>query len=197
MNMNSKIMIQALSQTTEPHQLNIQNKTAASTTQVLETVDPQLFRQGMAHLAAAVNIITTHGPAGQAGFTASAVCSVSDTPATLLVCLNRSASVFDTFKQNQVLCVNTLAGHQQHLSNLFGGKTPMNERFAQGKWSTLKTLAPVLQDALVSFDCEIVQSLSVGSHDVLICEVKAIQQHPDQTALMYFNRTYCELVAMN
>jgi flavin reductase len=76
----------------------------------------------MANLGAAVNVITTDGGAGQAGFTASAVCSVTDTPPTLLVCLNRSASVFETFKTNQVLCVNTLSSQQQHLSNLFGVK---------------------------------------------------------------------------
>ena len=57
-------------------------------------LDQHTFRQGMANLGAAVNVITTDGGAGQAGFTASAVCSVTDTPPTLLVCLNRSASVF-------------------------------------------------------------------------------------------------------
>ena len=45
----------------------------------------------MARLGAAVNIITTDGPGGKRGFTASAVCSVTDSPPTLLVCLNRSS----------------------------------------------------------------------------------------------------------
>ncbi len=36
----------------------------------------------MARLAAAVNIVTTDGPAGRAGFTATAVCSVTDEPPT-------------------------------------------------------------------------------------------------------------------
>jgi flavin reductase len=44
---------------------------------------------------------------------------------------------------------------------------------------------------LVSFDCEVVQQLSVGSHDVLFCEVKAMCQRQGN-ALMYFNRSYCE-----
>lgn len=160
-------------------------------------MDKQIFRNGMSNLGAAVNVITTQGPAGMAGFTASAVCSVTDSPPTLLVCLNRSASVFETFQKNQVLCVNTLAAHQTALSNAFGGKTPMHERFEKASWSTLKTQAPVLNDALVSFDCEVVQSMSVGSHDVLICEVKAMQQNQGQNALMYFNRAYCEPQPMN
>lgn len=165
----------------------------------LETIEmnQQRFKNGMSNLGAAVNVITTQGPAGRAGFTASAVCSVTDTPPTLLVCLNRSASVFETFKANQVLCVNTLAAHQTELSNAFGGKTPMQERFAKAQWSTLCTQAPVLNDALVSFDCEVVQSMSVGSHDVLICEVKAMQQNQGRNALMYFNRAYCEPQPMN
>lgn len=158
----------------------------------VNVVDQHCFRQGMANLAAAVNVITTDGIAGQAGFTASAVCSVTDTPPTLLVCLNRSASVYDTFKANAVLCVNTLQASQQQLSNVFGGKTPMAERFAQGQWSTLVTQAPVLDDALVSFDCEVVQSVAMGSHDVLFCQVKAIRQNDQQNALLYFNRSYCE-----
>ena len=155
-------------------------------------VEREVFRQGMSQLAAAVNVITTDGHAGKAGFTASAVCSVSDNPPTLLVCLNRSASVFEAFKENQVLCVNTLNHTQQHLSNLFGGKTPMQTRFAEGSWTTLYTQAPVLNDALVSFDCTVEQSVSVGSHDVLICQVKAIRQQSEQKALVYFNRSYCE-----
>ena len=159
-------------------------------------LDQHTFRQGMANLGAAVNVITTDGGAGQAGFTASAVCSVTDTPPTLLVCLNRASSVFETFKSNQVLCVNTLSSQQQHLSNLFGGKTPMLERFAQGTWSTLLTNALVLEDALVSFDCEVVQTMSVGSHDVLFCQVKAMKQSYGLNALMYFNRGYCEPLPM-
>lgn len=61
----------------------------------MNIVDQQTFRDAMSCMGAAVNIITTDGPAGRAGFTASAVCSVTDTPPTLLVCLNRGASVCD------------------------------------------------------------------------------------------------------
>lgn len=46
----------------------------------VSSVEKQQFRNAMARLGAAVNIITTDGPAGRAGFTASAVCSVTDTP---------------------------------------------------------------------------------------------------------------------
>lgn len=119
------------------------------------TPDKQTFRDAMACVGAAVNIITTDGPAGKAGFTASAVCSVTDSPPTLLVCLNRGASVWSTFSENRTLCVNTLSAGQEPLSNLFGGKTPMAERFAAARWQTGDTGCPRLEDALASFDCRI------------------------------------------
>lgn len=147
----------------------------------------------MSRLGAAVNIITTDGAAGRAGFTASAVCSVTDEPPTLLVCLNRSASVYQAFKGNGVLCVNVLGAGHQDISNLFGGKTPNNERFASGHWSTGASGSPLLEDASVSFDCRLSQITEVGTHDILICEVTSIRVSEEVHSLIYFNRGYHEL----
>ncbi|OEC36803.1 flavin reductase [Pseudomonas cuatrocienegasensis] len=153
----------------------------------------QDYRDAMARLGAAVNIITTDGPGGRAGFTASAVCSVTDEPPTLLVCLNRSASVHDAFVRNRVLCVNVLAHGQEALSNLFGGKTAMAERFAAADWLHGASGSPVLQGALVSFDCQVVDSGQVGSHDVLYAEVIGLHHGQASAGLMYFQRAYHRL----
>lgn len=153
------------------------------------------FRNAMARLGAAVNVITTDGPGGRAGFTASAVCSVTDEPPSLLVCLNRSASVYETFKTNGVLCVNVLGAGHQAISNLFGGKTSMAERFAAADWTLGASGSPVLQEASVSFDCRLSQITEVGTHDVLVCEVVAISTSEQAQSLIYFNRQYHELQA--
>ncbi len=151
------------------------------------------FRGAMARLGAAVNIVTTDGPAGRTGFAATAVCSVSDDPPTLLVCLNRSASVHAAVTENRVICVNTLNAGHQSLSNLFGGKTPPNERFATTDWSVIKTGAPALDDALVAFDCEIESISQQGTHDVLFCKVVGTGQRDQGNALLYFDRQYHEI----
>ena len=151
------------------------------------------FREGMSQLAAAVNIVTTDGVAGKAGFTASAVCSVTDSPPTLLVCLNRAASVYPAVSANGVLCVNVLESGHEDISKLFGGKTPMEERFAAAGWSVLDTGSPVLEDALLSFDCKISNVTSAGTHDILICEVQAIRARDEGKALVYFDRKYHSL----
>ena len=152
------------------------------------------YRNAMSRLGAAVNIITTDGPAGRAGFTASAVCSVTDEPPTLLICLNRTASVYPAFETNGVLCVNVLAPGHQELSGVFGGKTPMDERFAAGRWHTGVTGSPMLDGAAVSFDCRVVRSTAVGTHDVLFCEVASITLGDTAHGLVYFDRRYHGLV---
>lgn len=154
-------------------------------------IDKTIYRNAMSKLAAAVNVITTDGPYGKAGFTATAVCSVTDSPATLLVCLQHKSSAYEAVKGNKVLCVNTLNGHLDFVSNKFGGKTPMNERFDGNQWKTLITGAPVLTTATLAFDCIIDQVLTVETHDVLFCKVQAIHQSDtESTCLIYAGRSY-------
>lgn len=166
---------------------------ATAATEMTPELDSKRYRDAMSGLAAAVNIVTTDGPGGRAGFTATAVCSVSDQPPTLLVCLNRSASAFPAFAVNDALCVNTLTAEQMTLSNLFGGKTEMAERFAAASWQTGDSGAPILDKALVSFDCRIVKRVSLGTHDTLFCEVLSVSTPSSQEGLVYFDRGYAGL----
>lgn len=150
------------------------------------------FRNAMARLGAAVNIVTTDGPAGRAGFTASAVCSVTDDPPTLLVCMNRGSSAAAAMQGNGVLCVNTLRGGHEGLSNAFAGFTGLDghARFGEGVWDSLATGAPCLQDAAVNFDCRITEVMEKGTHLVLFAEVARVRMSEEAGGLIYFSRAY-------
>ncbi len=159
-------------------------------------VDRQTFRDAMARLGAAVSVITTLGPDGPCGLTASAVCSVTDDPPTLLLCINRETDLNGTFRASGVLCVNTLAASQEALSPLFAGFTDVSQekRFETGEWTTLVTGAPVLTGAVVSFDCRVAQATEVGTHTVFFCEVEAIQASGAHEGLIYFGRSYHRII---
>ncbi|AHI24073.1 flavin reductase [Komagataeibacter xylinus] len=157
------------------------------------TVSADTFRNGMAALSGAVTVVTTDGPHGPHGFTASAVCSVSDTPPTLLVCINRTTSAHPHILEHGVLAINVLHEGQHGLSNIFSSRSrSMAERFAAGKWHAGLTGAPVLDDALVSFDCRIREIRDVGTHTVVIAHVVDVTVgHDDiRPALVWFNRQY-------
>lgn len=156
----------------------------------LPPVTRETYRNGMASLAAAVNLIATDGPSGRAGFTATAVTSVTDDPPTLLVCLNRASSAAPAVMENRVVSVNALAPGHEAVSSLFGGKTPMEDRFAAARWTSGRTGAPLLDDALVSFDCEVTETVEVGTHFILMCRVVDVRAGDREEALVYFRRAY-------
>ena len=155
---------------------------------MIESTD---FRNAMSLLTTAVNVITTEGEDGMHGFTASAVCSVTDTPPTLLVCMNQSSRSHTHFVDNKILSVNVLGAQHEKISNAFASsKLSSEDRFKLGAWTTLETGSPILIDDLVSFDCEIEQIQEVGTHSVFMCRVVAIKQSQQDESLVYFNRAY-------
>jgi flavin reductase len=104
--------------------------------------------------------------------------------------MNKSARSHTHFIANKILTVNVLGVHHQPISNVFSSPINSEERFQYGSWTQLKTGAPVLEDALVSFDCQIEQIQEVGTHTIFICPIVAIQQSEYEQGLVYFNRAY-------
>jgi flavin reductase (DIM6/NTAB) family NADH-FMN oxidoreductase RutF len=156
------------------------------------TIAPPQFREAMSRLGAAVHLVTTAGPAGMAGITATAVCSVSDQPATLLVCVHRRSQATTLFHENKVLCVSTLGADSEGLADLFAGRTGarMDERFGAAEWTTLETGAPALTSAVVAFDCRIIETKAVATHNIFIAAVVAMRLGEPGAALVYHDRAY-------
>src|ERR1700757_1026770 len=125
----------------------------------VRTVEATTFREAMSRMGAAVHVVTTAGPAGKTGATATAVCSVSDAPPTLLMCLNRRSQTNPIVVENGVFCVNTLGHDGAELADIFAGRTGVqgSDRFTAGEWTTLTTGSPVLSTAVVAFDCRIIE----------------------------------------
>src|SRR5215470_4253098 len=118
----------------------------------VRTVEAATFREAMSRLGAAVHVITTAGPGGKTGATATAVCSVSDAPPTLLMCLNRRSQTNPAVVENGVFCVNTLGESGAEMADIFAGRTGVRgtDRFTTGEWTVLTTGSPVLSTAVVA-----------------------------------------------
>jgi flavin reductase len=155
-------------------------------------IDRYSFRDAMARLGAAVNVVTTDGIAGRHGLTASAVCSVTDDPPTLLVCINRASPGNAIIRKNGALCVNVLGGNHAELSARFAcGDVSMADRFGNTEaWIALETGSPALIDAPVALDCRIVDVNEVGTHSVFFCEVVDLNLAPQSSALIWLDRAY-------
>lgn len=151
-------------------------------------VDADAFRTAMRELAAGVTVVTATGPGGPRGLTATAVCSVSAEPPTLLVCVNRATEGHAAILASGAFCVNVTAHEHRPLAEHFAGRGGLRgaERFAHGAWRSLVTGAPVLDDAIAAFDCRVVQALDWGTHTVFLGAVAATHASaPERPALVY------------
>jgi flavin reductase (DIM6/NTAB) family NADH-FMN oxidoreductase RutF len=155
-------------------------------------LSPPAYRDAMAHVAGHVHVVTTAGPTGTSGFTAIAVASVSDNPPTLLVCLNRASANGPLIAQNGAFAINALPAGAEALAEAFAGRSGLTgaARFRQGIWTRLSTGSPVLESALASFDCRLIDMREVATHYVVMGEVEAVRIGPAGAALTYFDRAY-------
>jgi cob(II)yrinic acid a,c-diamide reductase len=158
----------------------------------INDIGPQHYRDAMAHFAGHVHVVTTDGPGGKRGATVIAACSVSDTPPTVLVCLNRENAKNEAFIKNGKFALNTLASDQEAVSVGFSGITglPADERFALAEWDVISTGAPTLKGALAVFDCEIIDSKDLATHRVLFGKVTGLRIGDNLRPLIYHNRGY-------
>lgn len=141
------------------------------------TISAEQFRLGMRRLGGAVNIVTTAHDGVFAGLTATAVTSLSAEPPRLLTCINRAGATYETVSRGRCLAVNVLGAEGKALAMRFAGMDgePETDRFSDDVWTTGQSGAPLLEDALVSFDCEVESILDAGSHGIVIGNILDIR----------------------
>jgi len=159
-------------------------------------VDVEQFKAGMRALAGAVNIITsTHG-GHRFGMTATAVCSASAEPPTVLACVNKLATTHGAVAKSKAFCVNVLRSEDWELSTSFSGAQSGETRFTSRDWTRLATGSPVLIDALVCFDCRVVKSLAHGSHTIFLGQVEQVLMGKKGKPLLYSEGQYAKLASL-
>jgi flavin reductase (DIM6/NTAB) family NADH-FMN oxidoreductase RutF len=159
-------------------------------------VEVNQFKLGMRSLAHAVNIVTAAHGGHRCGMTATAVCSATAEPPTVLVCLNRSSATYAGVAKSRAFCVNLLRAEDSDLSNLFSGAQSGEGRFKSREWTKLATGSPVLLDALVSFDCRVIKKLAHGSHTVFLGQVEQVLFGKKGRPLLYAEGQYSKLASL-
>lgn len=162
-------------------------------------VDAEAFRIGMSRLGGACTIITGSHEGERAGLTATAVCSVSAEPPRLLVCVNRSVLAYQVISLSGRLGVNVLDAEHEGLAKRFAGMVQGvvgSDRFLEGDWQDGPSGMPLLRDALVAFECQVVEETVSGSHSIFLCDVTEVTSSASlNSALIYFNRKFAPIAA--
>jgi len=152
-------------------------------------IDPLTLRQALGCFATGVAIITTTRDDGvPVGLTANSFCSVSMDPPLVLFCIDRRAGSLAAFEAAGSYAINILPSGKQGLSNLFVRKGV--DRFANMGWEMWQGAAPIIQDAMASFECERYQVIEAGDHIIFIGRVIDVWFDSSQNPLLFFQGKY-------
>jgi flavin reductase (DIM6/NTAB) family NADH-FMN oxidoreductase RutF len=149
--------------------------------------DPALaaaFKQAMRRVAATVNVISICVDGKPMGITATAVSVVSMDPPSLLVCVNRAASVHPKIENVVHFNVNVLHRDQAEMATIFADRSLEAQRFIRG-WDNDCVTPPRLRDAQASILCRRIDHHRFGTHSIFIGLVEEVATRSEVDPLLY------------
>jgi len=156
-------------------------------------VDAPRFREVMGRFATGISVVTAFEGDRPQGITVNAFSSVSLDPALVMVALDRSRFITPMVRTAGRYAVNVLGADQQALSDCFAHApvSPGREAFCGASWSAGPTGLPLIDGAIATLECTIVETFSAGDHDLFIGRVDSLQEHGGAVApLLYYRRRY-------
>lgn len=160
------------------------------------SVGSDRYREVMGHFATGITVVTTFSGGQPQGITVSALSSVSLDPPLVMVALDRGRFITPMVRAAGRYAVNVLGADQQALSDCFANApvSPGREAFCGAAWQPGPTGLPLLDGAIASLECTIVQTFSAGDHDLFIGAVDSLERQRDGVApLLYFRRRYLRI----
>lgn len=155
------------------------------------SVAPDLFKAGMQHYAAAVAVITAESNGVRSGMTATAVSSLSADPPSLLICTNKSSRTYGHIMDSRRFAVNLIPDIMPEVANAFASSDDLESQFqAAGTWLRSEAGLPVLQEAVVAFECDVEKWTNTKTHAVFFALVTAVHIHPSFSPLIYMERAF-------
>ena len=154
--------------------------------------DSALQRQIMGRFATGVTLVTARSDEKILGMTANAVLSLSLDPPLILVSVNKKNQMRKFLKKSNCFAINVLRDDQEEISRRFA--TPGPKDFSDLELVESKTGSPVLVNALAFIDCQIVQVVPGGDHDMFIGEPLAGETR-DGNPLIFYSGQYTQLIS--
>jgi len=145
------------------------------------------FRSVMRRAAATVSIVATREAGCRFGMTATTVTPVSMAPPSLLVIVNRGASIHDALLRRGAFSISMLAERHVEQSAAFAGKLTGEERFAVGDWRDCERGLPYLADAQAVIACAVERLLGYGTHTIVVGRVLEARAADTVEPLIYLD----------
>ncbi len=167
------------------------------TTPTPDTISSDTFRRVMGHFVTGVTVVTALDGERPFGITVNALSSVSLDPPLVMVALDRRRFLTPIVRAAGRYAVNILSEEQQDLSDCFAGAPvePGREDFCGAAWHPGDSGLPLLDGAIATLECSVVQTFSAGDHDLFIGRVDTLSNEPHHRPmpLLYYRRNYLRI----
>jgi flavin reductase (DIM6/NTAB) family NADH-FMN oxidoreductase RutF len=158
------------------------------------TFDSRTFRNAIGRFTTGVAIATCRAAdGGRVGLTVNSFNSVSLDPPLVLFSIDRKARSCPLFVAAGHFAINILREDQIWLSKTFASAD--GPRWEGLALATLETGAPVLSEALATFDCRAVAAHDGGDHVIFVGQVLALNA-AEGDPLLYFRGEYRKLATI-
>ena len=150
------------------------------------------LRRVLGRFATGVTVVTA-GRDTPCGMTANAFTAVSLDPPRILVCVDRSAAIYNTVLAEGSFGVSMLSARQEQVARYFADHSRPRgpEEFSVVEWSPgPATGAPILHGTVAWLDCSLVTSHDGGDHEIFIGSVEASGFGLADDALVFYCGTF-------
>lgn len=130
------------------------------------------FRASMRAAATSISLVTSSDAEGHFyGMAATSWASMSMDPPSMLVAINRSASVHAVIATSGRYCLNLMRDNHSEILERFSRSDMRHLRFSPEHWRRSASGLPVLRDALASQLCTVEASYDYGTHTIFVGRV--------------------------
>ena len=150
----------------------------------------------MGHFVTGVTVVTALDGDQPFGITVNALSSVSLEPPLVMVALDRRRFLTPIVQAAGRYAVNILSEDQRALSDCFAGApvAPGRDRFCGAAWHPGSMGLPLLDGAIATLECTVVETFSAGDHDLFIGRVETLANEPHHPMpLLYYRRRYLRI----
>jgi flavin reductase len=154
------------------------------------SVSPMNFKAAMRRMASTVNVITSRHGATINGMTATAVCSISAEPPSILIVVNQKNRSHALIQQSGVYTVNVLSAGQESLAAHFasGPASP----FASVPHTYGTNSCPIIDGCTSYLECVVAAQTAFGTHSIFLGRVIASGER-DDVPLLYHDGQFRSL----
>lgn len=151
-------------------------------------IDADGYKAVMRNLASGVCIVTTAVDGQRFGMTATSFTSVSLDPMLVQVSLDKESRTHDAVKQVGLIGVSILGAHQEQIARSFSTKGI--DRFEDCSHSVGQLGMPLIDDAIGTLECRVIEVIDGGDHTIFVAEVLEGATVKGTEPLVYFQGDY-------